>query len=57
MLLDEGIGMMMLQNFLQKYKNKIDLLVGGSPCQAFSMVGKRKDLMMQGEHFFMIMRE
>ncbi|MDM1328665.1 DNA (cytosine-5-)-methyltransferase [Myroides odoratimimus] len=25
-----------------KYKNKIDLLVGGSPCQSFSMVGKRK---------------
>lgn len=24
-----------------KYKNKIDLLVGGSPCQSFSMVGKR----------------
>ncbi|MCD7780567.1 MAG: DNA (cytosine-5-)-methyltransferase [Candidatus Gastranaerophilales bacterium] len=27
-----------------KYYNKIDLLVGGSPCQAFSMVGKRKGL-------------
>ncbi len=27
-----------------KYKNKIDLLVGGSPCQSFSMVGKRKGL-------------
>lgn len=26
----------------EKYKNKIDLLVGGSPCQSFSMVGKRK---------------
>lgn len=25
-----------------KYKNKLDLLVGGSPCQSFSMVGKRK---------------
>jgi DNA (cytosine-5)-methyltransferase 1 len=25
-----------------KYKDKIDLLVGGSPCQSFSMVGKRK---------------
>lgn len=24
-----------------KYKNKIDFLVGGAPCQAFSMVGKR----------------
>ena len=24
-----------------KYKNKVDLLVGGSPCQAFSMVGNR----------------
>lgn len=24
-----------------KYKNQIDLLVGGSPCQSFSMVGKR----------------
>lgn len=26
------------------YKGKIDLLVGGSPCQSFSMVGKRKGL-------------
>lgn len=25
-----------------KYKGKLDLLVGGSPCQSFSMVGKRK---------------
>lgn len=25
-----------------KYRNKIDILVGGSPCQSFSMVGKRK---------------
>lgn len=28
----------------KKYKNKIDLFVGGSPCQSFSMVGKRKGL-------------
>tara|TARA_B100000963_G_scaffold282854_1_gene251497 strand:+ start:351 stop:1472 length:1122 start_codon:yes stop_codon:yes gene_type:complete len=28
----------------KKYKNKIDLLVGGSPCQSFSMVGKRLGL-------------
>jgi DNA (cytosine-5)-methyltransferase 1 len=28
----------------KKYVGKIDLLVGGSPCQAFSMVGKRKGL-------------
>ncbi len=26
----------------EKYLNKIDLLVGGSPCQSFSMVGKRQ---------------
>ena len=26
----------------EKYKGKLDLLVGGSPCQSFSMVGKRK---------------
>ena len=28
----------------RKYKYKIDLLVGGSPCQSFSMVGKRGGL-------------
>jgi DNA (cytosine-5)-methyltransferase 1 len=28
----------------EKYNGKIDLLVGGSPCQAFSMVGKRLGL-------------
>jgi DNA (cytosine-5)-methyltransferase 1 len=27
-----------------KYRGEIDLLVGGSPCQSFSMVGKRKGL-------------
>lgn len=28
----------------KKYKGKIDLLVGGSPCQSFSTFGKRKGL-------------
>jgi len=27
-----------------KFKGKIDLLVGGAPCQSFSMIGKRKGL-------------
>ena len=28
----------------KKFKHKVDLLVGGSPCQAFSMVGNRQGL-------------
>jgi len=28
----------------KKYKDQVDLLVGGSPCQSFSMVGKRGGL-------------
>lgn len=27
-----------------KYRNKVDIVVGGSPCQSFSMVGKRGGL-------------
>ena len=28
----------------EKYKNKVDLFVGGSPCQSFSLVGKQRGL-------------
>ncbi len=28
----------------QEYKNKVDLFVGGSPCQSFSLVGKQRGL-------------
>ncbi len=28
----------------KEYRDKVDILIGGSPCQAFSMVGKRKGL-------------
>jgi len=28
----------------KKYKGNVDILIGGSPCQSFSMVGKRKGL-------------
>lgn len=30
--------------YAKKYRGRVDLLVGGSPCQAFSMVGKRLGL-------------
>lgn len=29
----------------KKYNNEIDLFIGGSPCQSFSLVGKRKGLL------------
>jgi DNA (cytosine-5)-methyltransferase 1 len=43
--LDEGAWHDDVTNFdATKFKNKIDILVGGSPCQSFSMVGKRAGL-------------
>lgn len=44
-LLDEGAWHDDVTEFdASKFKNKIDILVGGSPCQSFSMVGKRGGL-------------
>ena len=38
-------GLMMYRKpMVQNSRNKVDLLVGGAPCQSFSMVGKRKGL-------------
>ncbi|VVM20164.1 hypothetical protein BSPWISOXPB_2381 [uncultured Gammaproteobacteria bacterium] len=41
----------------KKYLNKIDLLVGGSPCQSFSMIGKRKGFKDTRGHYFMTLLE
>lgn len=44
-LLDEGAWHDDVTEFdATRFKNKIDILVGGSPCQSFSMVGKRGGL-------------
>lgn len=44
-LLDDGAWHDDVTQFdASKFKNKIDILVGGSPCQSFSMVGKRGGL-------------
>lgn len=44
-VLDEGAWHDDVTEFdASKFKNKIDILVGGSPCQSFSMVGKRGGL-------------
>lgn len=43
--LDEGFWHDDITQFdARKFRNQIDILVGGSPCQAFSMVGKRAGL-------------
>lgn len=43
--LDESRWHSDIHNFNAKpYKGQVDLLVGGAPCQAFSMVGKRLGL-------------
>ena len=41
---DENWYQDILELDAKKYKGKIDILVGGSPCQSFSSVGKRKGL-------------
>lgn len=38
-----------------EFRGTVDLFVGGSPCQSFSMVGKRGDLMTLEERYFMSM--
>ena len=40
----DSLELIKSHKFQKKYKGKIDLFVGGSPCQSFSMVGKRKGL-------------
>ena len=43
-MIDEDITRLDIEDVLGEYRNKIDGIIGGPPCQGFSQKGQRKTI-------------